>query len=591
MTHSNSIKNSKLKGIHASSGISFGRAFIMTNEELEIPKITINKVVLQNEINRFEGILDKTRSEIISLRNDVAKNLGESEAEIFDAHLLVLEDQALISETIKEVKDTLFNIEFCFHKVCQRYIDFFSSMEDEYLRERVVDIKDVSRRVLSNLMGQVRSELCKWLKNRILVAQDLVPSMALELQKSNVLAFVTELGTSTSHSSIMARTMEMPAVVGCVGVTQKVHLDDYIIVDADEGMVIVNPSENTLSEYREIQKKRNIIQQRFDSSVGQPLKTLDGKRLHLMSNVESVEDISRVNKVNADGIGLYRTETLFLKHRTFPSEETQFNEYRKVVECLEEGAVIIRTLDLGGDKTLDGNKSFHDEINPFLGFRAIRFCLKNQPIFKEQLRAILRASAYGKIKLMYPMISGVDELIKTNKLLDEIKKELLSESIPFDEKIPIGVMVEIPSLVFSIDILAPHCDFFSIGSNDLIQYLFAIDRGNEMVADLYQPTHPSLLRVLKQIIDSAKKHHKEIGICGEIGGDPLFSSLLFGMGIDYLSMSSSRLSEVRYLVQHLLLEDAKKLSETVLKMNDAREIMDCLKTFYSKKMGKVFENS
>ena len=591
MTQPNSTKISKLKGIRASSGISYGRAFLMTNEELEIPKVTIKSDGLEEEINRFECILDKTRSEIISLRNDVARNLGESEAEIFDAHLLVLEDQALISETIKELKDTLFNIEFCFHKVCQRYIDFFSSMEDEYLRERVVDIKDVSRRVLSNLMGQVKSELCKWAKNHILVGQDLVPSMALELQKSKILAFVTELGTGTSHSSIMARTMEIPAVVGCVGVTQKVHSGDYLIVDGDEGIVIVNPSKNTLSKYQEIQKKRNLIQERFDSSVSQPLETLDGKRLHLMSNIEGIEDIPRVNKVNADGIGLYRTEALFLKHRGFPSEEIQFQEYRQVVKCLEEGAVIIRTLDLGGDKNLDSNKSFHDEINPFLGFRAIRFCLKNQPIFKQQLRAILRASAYGKVKLMYPMISGVDELIKTNELLDEVKKELLKESIPFDENIPIGVMVEIPSLVFSMDILAPHCDFFSIGSNDLIQYLFAIDRGNEMVADLYQPTHPSLLRVLKQIIDSAKKHYKEIGICGEIGGDPLFSSLLFGMGIDYLSMSSSRLSEVRYLLQHLLLEDAKKLSEKVLQLNDAREIMECLKKFYSKKMGEVFESS
>ena len=591
MTQPNSIKISKLKGIRASSGVSYGRAFLMTNEELEIPKVTIKSDGLGDEINRFECILDKTRSEIISLRNEVARNLGESEAEIFDAHLLVLEDQALISETIKELKDTLFNIEFCFHKVCQRYIDFFSSMEDEYLRERVVDIKDVSRRVLSNLMGQVKSELCKWAKNHILVGQDLVPSMALELQKLQVLAFVTELGTGTSHSSIMARTMEIPAVVGCVGVTQKVHSGDYLIVDGDEGIVIVNPSKNTLSKYQEIQKKRILIQERFDSSVSQPLETLDGKRLHLMSNIEGIEDISRVNKVNADGIGLYRTEALFLKHRGFPSEEIQFQEYRQVVECLEEGAVIIRTLDLGGDKNLDSNKSFHDEINPFLGFRAIRFCLKNQPIFKQQLRAILRASAYGKVKLMYPMISGVDELIKTNELLDKVKKELLKESIPFDENIPIGVMIEIPSLVFSMDILAPHCDFFSIGSNDLIQYLFAIDRGNEMVADLYQPTHPSLLRVLKQIIDSAKKHYKEIGICGEIGGDPLFSSLLFGMGIDYLSMSSSRLTEVRYLLQHLLLEDAKKLSEKVLQLKDAGEIMECLKTFYSKKMVEVFESS
>lgn len=591
MANSNSVNNCRLEGIHASSGISFGRAFVVKIEELEIPKVAIEVDILEQEVDRFENILDQTRSEIINLRDDVAKNLGESEAEIFDAHLLVLEDQALISETIKEVQDTLFNIEFCFHKVCQRYIVFFSSMEDEYLRERVVDIKDVSRRVLSNLMGQVKFDICKWASDSILVGQDLVPSMALELQKSNILAFVTELGTRTSHSSIMARTMEIPAVVGCEQITKKVYSGDFLIVDGDEGIVIVNPSEDTLSEYRVIQRKRAVIQERFDSSVSQPSETIDGKHLKLMANVEGIEDIPRVNSFKADGIGLYRTEALFLKHGEFPSEEIQFQEYRKIVENLNKGIVIVRTLDLGGDKTLEGHKSLRNEINPFLGFRAIRFCLKNHPIFKEQLRAILRASAYGKVKIMFPMISGVTELIEANKLLNEIKEELHGLSIPFDQNIPVGVMVEIPSVVFSLDILAPHCDFFSIGSNDLIQYLFAIDRGNEMVADLYQPTHPSLLRVLKQIIDSAKNLGKEIGICGEIGGDPLFTSLLFGMGIDYLSMSPSRLSEVRYLVQHLLLEDARKLSATVLEMGDTTEIMDSLKTFYSEKMGEAFENS
>jgi phosphoenolpyruvate-protein phosphotransferase (PTS system enzyme I) len=569
-----------VQGISASQGIAYGPVFLYIQSDVEIPSYQVDPEKRIEEIARFEGALLITRQQIQKIQDEVEKNLGADEARIFDAHLLVLEDQALISETIREFETTSKNMETCFSKVSQRYIQAFDEIDDEYLRERAGDLRDVTQRVLQNLLGQAGQNLSKLAEKRIVVANDITPSDAASIDRSQAIAIVTDSGSKTSHAVIVARSMKIPAVVAVRDLTKRIKNNDWILVDGYDGIVIINPSEQTLFRYGKIQLQKKSFEQRLFEAGRLPSVTQDGVPVVLRANIEKVDESALVKEYLADGVGLFRTEYLYLHSSRIPSEEEQFQSYRRVVEALKPATVVIRTLDLGGDKPMAGNPDlFPQESNPFLGFRAIRFCLEYPHIFKDQLRAVLRASAYGKIQLMYPMISGEEELDRANAVLEECRQELRQKGVPFDENLEVGAMIEIPSAACTADILAQKCDFFSIGTNDLIQYLLAIDRVNDRIAHLYEPTHPAVLRTLKRVVDEAHAANIKVSVCGEMAGDPIYLPLLLGLGVDELSMTPPLVPAVKYLVRALKMSEAKELAATALKMNSPKEIYTLFDNF------------
>jgi phosphotransferase system enzyme I (PtsI) len=499
--------------------------------------------------------------------------LGKAEALIFDAHLLVLEDQALIGETIREFETSGCNIETCFNKISARYIQAFSEIDDEYLRERAGDIRDVAQRVLQNLLGQAENSLSKLAEKRIVVANDLSPSDSASIDRSAALGIVTDGGSKTSHAVIVARSMKVPAVVGVRNLTKRVKSGDWVLVDGYDGLVIVNPTEQTLFRYGKIKSDKKSFEQRLLEANRRPPVTLDGVTVTLQANIEKVDEVGLVKEYFAQGVGLFRTEYLFLNSSRIPTEQEQFVAYKTVAEGMAPSPVVIRTLDLGGDKPMAGNPElFPEEANPFMGFRAIRFCLENPEIFKDQLRAILMASAHGDVRLMYPMISGADELARANVILAECKTELTARGQEFNAAMKVGAMIEIPSAAVTADLLAKTCDFFSIGTNDLIQYLLAIDRGNNRIAHLYEPAHPAVVRTLKHVVDEAHRAGVPVSVCGEMAGDPAYVPLLLGLGVDALSMTPPLLPAVKYLVRAMTMADARTLAAEVLQLGSAQEI-------------------
>jgi phosphotransferase system enzyme I (PtsI) len=574
-----------LEGIAASPGVAHGTALLYLQKELDVPCYDLKPEAIDAEIERFDQAILQTREDITEVRHKVAASLGEGEARIFDAHLMVLEDCALLDEVNSELRSTNKNVESCYNKIAQRYISFFSSMEDDYLKERVTDIRDVSRRLLQNLIGMKKSNLGELAAHSIIVSEDITPSDTADMDRSKLLGFITDAGGQTSHAVIMARSMRIPAVVGLHDATKKIQSGDQILVDGYDGIVVINPSEARLFKYGKLATERRKLDEIYNSVISEPSETKDGSPIGLMSNIEGAQEMDLVVAMCSDGVGLFRTEGIFLRHHGYPSESVQYDEYAAVAKAAGDGPVIIRTLDIGGDKTLgDGNEQ---EDNSFMGFRAIRFCLENQDIFKTQLRAILRASAAGNIKLMYPMISGMGELQRANQILEEVKADLRAENVAFNEAIEVGAMVEIPSAAAIIDILAQEADFFSIGTNDLIQYLMAVDRLNDRVAHLYEPAHPAVLRTLKMIIDEANRLGKPVSVCGEIAGDPIYASLLLGMGATSLSLTSSMLPEVKYFVRNMTIESARALVAEVLQINDPVAVVRRLEDFRIETVGKA----
>jgi len=574
-----------VQGIAASEGIAYGQVFVYIQSDVEVPSYQVEPDKRIEEIARFDHALLVTRQQIAKIQSEVKKNLGPEEALIFDAHLLVLEDQALIGETIREFETTSRNIETCFNLVSARYIKAFSEIDDEYLRERAGDLRDVAQRVLQNLLGQAENSLSRLADKRIVVANDITPSDSASIDRSAALAIVTDSGSRTSHAVIVARSMKVPAVVGVRNLTTRVRNGDWAIVDGYDGVIILNPSESTLFRYGKIQERKKSIESRLLEANARPAVTLDGTPVALMANIEKAEEMALVKDYRAAGVGLFRTEYLFLNSARVPTEQEQFLAYKTVAEALAPNPVIIRTLDLGGDKPMAGNPDlFPKEDNPFMGFRAIRFCLEHQDIFKDQLRAILMASAYGKVQLMYPMISGHEELARANAVLAECMTELKARGQPFDENLAVGAMIEIPSAAATTDLLARDAAFFSIGTNDLIQYLLAIDRVNDRIAHLYEPTHPAVLRTLKHIVDEAHAHRVPVSVCGEMAGDPVYSPLLLGLGVDSLSMSPMWIPAVKYLVRAMTMADARALAAEALKMSSPREIHAMCDAFYRSRM-------
>lgn len=585
MSDSKSNNEIILKGIAASPGVAHGRAFVYQRDELEIPSYKLAAEEIEKELERYEQAIVETRSEITEVRNKVASDLSEGEARIFDAHLMVLEDAALIEEVIAEMRETQNNIEQCYDKVARRYIAFFNSMEDEYLKERVTDIQDVSRRLLHNLIGLQNRDLGEVTQPSIVISTDLTPSDTANLERGKLLAFVTDAGGKTSHSVIMARSQQIPAVVGLHDVSHQVRTDDVVLVDGYKGIVVIHPTEERLSQYGAFATKRRKLDAIYRTVLDLPSHSADGSSLQLMANIERAEEFGQAFEVSADGVGLFRTEGLFLRDHGYPTEKNQYEEYRSVAECAIDKPVIFRTLDVGGDKLMEGHDNATD--SSFMGFRAIRFCLENPDIFKAQLRAILRASAHGKVKVMFPMISGLEELRRAKEVLEEVKEELRVEGIAFDESMPVGAMVEIPSAALTIDLLAKEVDFLSIGTNDLIQYLMAVDRLNDRVTHLYEPAHPAVLRTLKQIFDAAEIAKVPVGVCGEIAGDPLFTAVLLGMGAQSLSMASGLLPELKYYLRKIDMKAAQALVDEILTMEDAAAILACLKEFHETAMGSL----
>ena len=563
-----------VQGIAASQGIAYGQAFLYIQSDVEVPAYQVEPDKRMEEISRFEHAILITRQQIQKIMSEVDKNLGPEEARIFDAHLLVLEDQALISETIREFETSGKNVETCFNKVSQRYIKAFSEIDDEYLRERSGDIRDVAQRVLQNLLGQSSQSLSQLVEKRVVVANDVSPSDAAGIDSSQALAIVTDSGSKTSHAVIVARSMKVPAVVGVRDLTRRVQPGDWLLVDGYEGLVILNPSQQTLFRYGQIQLQKKGFEQRLIEANRRPAVTLDGVTVTLRANIEKVDETALVKEYFADGVGLYRTEFLYLNAGHIPSEQDQYLAYKEVAEALAPSPVVIRTLDLGGDKPMAGHAHlFPKEDNPFLGYRAIRFCLDNPQIFKDQLRALLRASAHGDIKVMYPMISGREELARANAVLAECKEELKAKKIAFNPKLQVGTMIEIPSAAVTADLLAKDCDFFSIGTNDLIQYLLAVDRVNDRIAHLYEPTHPAVIRMIKFIVDEAHKNKIKVSVCGEMAGDAIYAPLLLGLGVDELSMTPPLIPAVKYLVRSMKLADAQKLAADALELTTAKEVL------------------
>ena len=567
----------KLKGIPAAPGISIAKAYKVGKEEFDIPLDPIRPDEIPLQIQLFEEALIATRKEIIELQKRISKDMGQEEAQIFDAHLLVLEDRMLIEEVISRLKKEQINVSFIFSEVLKKYIAVFSKIEDEYLRERTADLNDVGKRVLRHLLGKEHKGL-KDLKERVVViAHDLSPSDTAAMHKQLVSAFVTDIGGKTSHTAIMAKSLEIPAVVGSVEATIKIKTGDMLIVDGTMGVVIINPDEETLRIYQEEELKLIGVAERFVAVKDLPAVTKDDHKVKIVANIELPEEIPSVKIHGGEGIGLYRTEFFYMNRKDAPTEEEQFQAYKFVAEEMKSSSVVIRTLDLGGDKFLS-QFEMPKEIQPFLGWRAIRFCLARPDVFKLQLRAILRASSYGKLRLMYPMISSIEELRQANAILEDCKQELRHERLSFDEDIEVGVMIEVPSAAITADLLAKEADFFSIGTNDLIQYALAVDRANEKVAYLYEPAHPAVLRMIKGIIDAAHANNIWVGMCGEMASDEIFTLVLLGLGLDEFSLSALAIPQIKFIIRAVSFEDAQRAAVQALGLSTTKEVEAFMRT-------------
>ena len=559
----------RMKGIGASPGIAIGNVLLKKEPRINIVKKDITNI--KEEIERLRSAIDESRQQIQKLLEYTHDNIGEKEAGIFEAHLMILDDPNVFGQAEQKILGDQVNAEWAIKEVREVFIEIFNSMENEYLRERLADLKDVTDRVLGILLGLKVTDLSRLTKKVILVGDDLTPSDTSQLDKTKVLGFITEKGGRTSHAAIMARTLEIPAIVGAVDILNKIKDDDLVIFDGDNGTIVINPDEDTLESYRAKQEDFHSFRKKLLNVKGEKSETQDGFQVEIVANIGTPKDVESVIGNDGEGVGLFRTEFLYMDRDTLPTEEEQFEAYRDVAVRLKDKPIVIRTLDIGGDKDLP-YLGLNMEINPFLGYRAIRFCLDRPDIFKVQLRALLRASAYGNIKVMFPMISSIGEVRQVKRVLEEVKDDLKRHGVAFNKDIEIGIMVEIPAAAIQSDLFAKEVDFFSIGTNDLIQYITAVDRGNEKIAHLYNPFHPALLRMIKIIIENGHKEGIWVGMCGEAAGDPKLIPILIGMGLDEFSMSPLSILRARCIIRNLKKEDMKKIVEKVINLPTAEEV-------------------
>jgi len=573
MSGENTPKEIRFEGAGVSPGIACGRVHVARDELEDVVRYRIAPSQVTDEIARFETALIQTRMQILQMQQRIAESIGAKDAAIFDAHLLVVEDRTLIDEVLRKLETDLCNVEWIFQEVATRYAETLNRIDDPYLRERALDIQDVTKRVIGNLQGKGPKTFLALDEPHILIAHNLTPSDTASINKANVLGVATDLGSRTSHAAILARSLNIPAIVGLHDITAKLETGQHVLLDGNDGWLIVDPTPKTLADYAQIESRRAKVVAKLKELRETTSTTRDGRHIVLSANIELPGDVDAVQANGAEGVGLYRTEFLYLNRPRLPTEDEQYEIYRKVAERVRPHPLIIRTFDLGGDKLAPGTVDITDELNPFLGWRAIRFCLENIDIFKTQLRAILRASSVGNVKIMFPMISGLDELRRAIAVLDECKAELRSSKIDIAERLEVGAMIEIPSAAICASVLAPEVDFFSIGTNDLIQYALAVDRVNEKIAHLYEPTHPAVLRLLKMIADAAHDHNLWVGVCGEMAGDIALTPLLLGLGMDELSTAAILVPRVKRALQSLTIPECRELVEETFKLDTASEVL------------------
>ena len=580
-----------LRGIPVSQGVSRSRVVVLDRTRIDPAKWGILESDPAGEEDRLQASLVVTRRQILAVQERLREAMGADEAQIFDAHLLVLEDPMLLQETARFILEDLVTAEFAFHQASEKYADALAKLDDSYLSERAADIRDVTQRVLANLIGQPQcTALADLTEPCIVVAHDLTPSDTAMMDPAMVLGFATEVGSRTSHTAILARSLRIPAVLGLGEVISELHTGESVLLDGFNGFVVIDPSEQTLFEYGQLVDRQTSIEKSLEVIHDDAAETRDGHRIILSANIERAADVESVLQCGAIGVGLFRTEFLFINRSDLPNEEEQFAAYRKVTESLAPDPVIIRTLDLGGDKLLS-HVNVAKEMNPFLGWRAIRLCLQEKDLFRTQLRAILRASVFGNLKIMYPMISGVEELEAANVLLDECREQLRDEGVAFAEDVEIGVMIETPSAAMIADSLARRVKFFSIGTNDLIQYALAVDRLNEKIAHLYEPTHPGILRLIKATVDAGQAHGIWTGICGEMAGDLAAVPLLLGLGVSELSVTPSMVPRVKMLICSIEMSEARKLAEFALDSDSPKEILSRAEALAKAAVPSFFEGA
>jgi phosphotransferase system enzyme I (PtsI) len=564
----------RFQGIPVARGVARGKIFVLHRPGVAtVPRYPIRDEDLPEQTQRLEQALLRTREQLHDIQKRVRQDMGAGDAAIFDAQLLLLDDPVLLDEVLRHIRREHVNVEQAFSVVSHRYLAAFGAIDDDYLRERMVDMRDVVDRILHNLLHhEGPAGLADLREPAILVADDLTPSQTAVLDRHLILGFATDQGSRTSHTAILARSLQLPAVTGLQNGSQQVRFGQYALIDGFNGLLILDPTDQTLFEYGQLARKHLAREDRLREVRDQPAVTLDNARITLSANIEQTAEIADVKGFGAEGVGLFRTEYLFLNRDSSPTEEEQYRAYHEVATGLLPHPVIIRTLDLGGDK-VQSEREVPPEMNPFMGWRAIRICLQEHDLFCTQLRAILRASAVGNVKLMYPMISGLDELNQANQLLDQCKAELRQQGRPFDENLEVGVMIEIPAAAMVADALARRVKFFSIGTNDLIQYTLAVDRLNPQIAHLYQPTHPAVLRLIKRTVDAAHSQGIWTGVCGEMAGDPILVPLLLGLGADELSTAPSMVPAVKFMIRRTKLAEARELADFALDSEDPAEIL------------------
>ncbi|OGW35308.1 MAG: phosphoenolpyruvate--protein phosphotransferase [Nitrospirae bacterium GWD2_57_9] len=558
------------KGIVASPGVVIGRAYVLDRRKIVVAGQRIEDVSVKDEVARFKRAIDLSKSQLEDLKKRFSKGLGKSHIYIIETHIMLLEDKLLVDATVKRIREAHVNAEGALKETIAAIGLKFDSIEDEYLRERKHDVEQVGERILRNLVGHKQESLADIRDEAVIIAHDLAPSDTLMMRKDKILGFATDAGSRTSHTAILARSLGIPAAVGLESITTAVKTGDVVILDGIHGVVIVDPDEETFLDYLKKQRRYKYFEQELEKIKTLPAETLDGHVIVLQANIELPEEATSSAEHGGTGIGLYRTEFLFMNRTTMPTEEEHFRAYRLVAEKAFPHEVVIRTLDVGGDKIgIPGG--FEKEANPALGLRAIRFCLQKRDIFRTQLRGILRASVQGNIKILYPMISGLPELHETKKILEEVKAELRAEGNAFNEQVHIGIMIEIPAAAMIADLLAPEVDFFSVGTNDLIQYTLAIDRQNEHVAYMYEPLDPAVLRLLQHVSAASREAKIPLAMCGEMAGDPLYAAILLGMGFEHLSMNVASIPWVKKVIRSVRMQDAVELASLVMRQPTAAQ--------------------
>ena len=577
-----------LQGISASPGVAIGAAYVIDRNRISAVERPIDVDEVEAECRLFQEAVSRSRQQLQEVKNRVAEPRLAEHLHIIDTHLLILEDQMLVGETLSLIRVERINAEGALKRILQKFRAVFDSIEDEYLRERRSDVDSVGQRILRNLMGAAQQSLADVDRKAIVVAHDLSPADTMQMDKERIIGFITDVGGRTSHTAILARSLGIPAVVGLESATAKVRDGMPLIIDGSTGTVVLNPSPETFRDYLQKKQFYEYLQQELIFYRDLEAETLDGHRIVLQGNVELAEEVPAALREGAQGIGLYRTEFLYMNREDTPSEEDQLQAYKTIVERMAPHPVTIRTLDVGGDK-LVSSIDLSDEANPAMGLRAVRFSLKEKHLFKTQLRAILRASAFGRARVLIPMITGVAEIVACKACIAEAKEELTAEGLAFDEHLQVGIMIETPSAAMIADLLAREVDFLSVGTNDLIQYCLAVDRGNEHVAYLYEPLHPAVLRALRMTCQAAREQGVEIGICGEMAADPLYALVLLGLGFQELSMNAPYISQVKRIIRQVRRQEAEELVLELLQLGTAPEVAARLEAEMHRRFPSLFE--